>query len=167
VDWPSLPAVVLSADNEVVDAVRAMKCGAIDYLTKPFNPDELTAILRNARRLRRAELENEATRVSVFVTRDFECGNELQQLRFGLGFEIYLEIVDWKTSWNKAPPPTRASGAPPLRNAPPPETPRGDLPSSNSSSRPSTTPLPPPSAAAAGDYLTCFSNENAQIVKIS
>jgi hypothetical protein len=32
-------------------------------------------------------------RTLVLVLRDSGCGNELQQLGFGLGFEIYLEIV--------------------------------------------------------------------------
>ena|GEM_PF-3075552 len=38
----------------------------------------------------------ESARTLVLITRDSGCGNELQQLRFGLGFEIYLEIVGWK-----------------------------------------------------------------------
>jgi hypothetical protein len=32
----------------------------------------------------------------VVVIRDSGCGTELQQLRFGLGFGIYLEIFGWK-----------------------------------------------------------------------
>jgi len=56
---PGLPAVILSSADEASDAVRAMKLGAMDYLTKPFDPDELLAVLRNARRVRRAERENE------------------------------------------------------------------------------------------------------------
>ncbi|MGJ8726066.1 MAG: sigma-54-dependent transcriptional regulator [Roseibacillus sp.] len=64
-DYPSIPAVVLSAADEAADAVRAMKLGAVDYLTKPFDPDELMAVLANARRLRRAERENEGLRETI------------------------------------------------------------------------------------------------------
>ena len=64
-EWPGLPAIVLSSQDEAVEAVRAMKLGAMDYLTKPFDPDELLAVLRNARRMRRAELENEALREAL------------------------------------------------------------------------------------------------------
>lgn len=64
-EWPGLPAVVLSSEDEAAEAVRAMKLGAMDYLTKPFDPDELLAVLRNARRMRRAELENEALREAL------------------------------------------------------------------------------------------------------
>lgn len=35
------PLVFLSAQNEVKTCVRAMKAGAIDYLTKPFHDEEL------------------------------------------------------------------------------------------------------------------------------
>jgi DNA-binding NtrC family response regulator len=61
-EFPTLPAVVLSAADEADLAVRAMKLGAMDYLTKPFDADELMAVLRNARRMRKAERENEELR---------------------------------------------------------------------------------------------------------
>lgn len=64
-DFPSIPAVVLSAADEAADAVRAMKLGAVDYLTKPFDPEELMAVLANARRMRRAERENEGLKETI------------------------------------------------------------------------------------------------------
>lgn len=65
VEYPGLPAIVLTSVDEASEAVRAMKLGAIDYLTKPFDPDELLAVLRNARRLRTAERENEQLREAI------------------------------------------------------------------------------------------------------
>lgn len=35
------PAIMISAHGEIEDAVEALKQGAVDYLTKPFNNDEL------------------------------------------------------------------------------------------------------------------------------
>lgn len=64
-EFPGLPAVVLTSVDEASEAVKAMKLGAIDYLTKPFDPDELLAVLRNARRLRTAERENEQLREAI------------------------------------------------------------------------------------------------------
>ncbi len=64
-EHPGLPAVVLTSVDETSDAVRAMKLGALDYLTKPFDPEELLAVLRNARRLRAAERENEQLREAI------------------------------------------------------------------------------------------------------
>jgi DNA-binding NtrC family response regulator len=64
-EFPGLPAVVLTSVDEASDAVRAMKLGALDYLTKPFDPVELLAVLRNARRLRSAERENEQLKEAI------------------------------------------------------------------------------------------------------
>jgi len=64
-EYPGVPAVVLTSVDEAAEAVKAMKLGALDYLTKPFDPDELLAVLRNAKRLRRAELENEQLREAL------------------------------------------------------------------------------------------------------
>jgi len=50
-----LPVLILSARNETLDKVRALKLGADDYLTKPFWPEELLA--RVEARLRRPTLE--------------------------------------------------------------------------------------------------------------
>lgn len=38
--------VMLTADNTAETAVKAMKMGAFDYLTKPFNTDEVKIVLR-------------------------------------------------------------------------------------------------------------------------
>jgi two-component system response regulator AtoC len=48
------PAVMISAHGEIEDAVRALKAGAVDYLTKPFDPDELVLKLRSAAAARRS-----------------------------------------------------------------------------------------------------------------
>ena len=45
---PCLPVVIISAYGEIDDVVKAMKLGASDYLTKPFDPQELTIRTRKA-----------------------------------------------------------------------------------------------------------------------
>jgi len=47
---PNLPFVVLTAHGTVDTAVEAMKLGAFDFITKPFEKDELLAIVRKALR---------------------------------------------------------------------------------------------------------------------
>lgn len=44
---PSIPIVILTGTNTVRTAVQAMKYGAIDYLGKPFDIDELKTIINN------------------------------------------------------------------------------------------------------------------------
>ena len=36
-----IPVIFLSASNDVVDIVKGFECGAIDYITKPFNATEV------------------------------------------------------------------------------------------------------------------------------
>jgi len=46
--YPSLPVVMLTAHHEVKLAVRAMQLGAVDYLTKPVDDDEVVLVFRRA-----------------------------------------------------------------------------------------------------------------------
>jgi len=45
---PRLPVVVLTADNRVDTAVKAMKLGAYDYITKPVDWNKLKVVIKNA-----------------------------------------------------------------------------------------------------------------------
>ncbi|HYB11821.1 MAG TPA: sigma-54 dependent transcriptional regulator [Myxococcota bacterium] len=55
------PVIVLSATKTVATAVEAMKLGAADYVTKPFEADALRLKVR--RLLERSELEREVARL--------------------------------------------------------------------------------------------------------
>lgn len=48
---PELPVIVLTAHGSVENAVAAMKLGAQDFLTKPFQPERLAVAVRNALKL--------------------------------------------------------------------------------------------------------------------
>jgi DNA-binding NtrC family response regulator len=48
---------MLTADDSAETAVKAMKIGAVDYLTKPFNIDEVRIIIRNIIEKRRLRQE--------------------------------------------------------------------------------------------------------------
>ena len=47
-EHPSIPVVLMTAFGSIETAVRAVKEGAFDYLSKPFNIDELVATVRRA-----------------------------------------------------------------------------------------------------------------------
>ena len=47
-EYPSVPVVLMTAFGSIETAVRAVKEGALDYISKPFNIDELVAIVRRA-----------------------------------------------------------------------------------------------------------------------
>jgi two-component system response regulator AtoC len=54
------PVIMISALGEINDAVKALKTGAVDYLIKPFDPDELIYKIRAAVSNRRRENQLEA-----------------------------------------------------------------------------------------------------------
>jgi DNA-binding NtrC family response regulator len=45
---PAMPVVVMTGYASVSSAVEVMKLGAVDYLPKPFTPDEIRAVVRQA-----------------------------------------------------------------------------------------------------------------------
>lgn len=56
-DGLALEVIMLTADDTAETAVKAMKIGAWDYLTKPFNMDEVTIVVANA--IENIKLKNE------------------------------------------------------------------------------------------------------------
>ena len=51
-NWQTVPVLMLTAKAREADIVRALELGADDYVTKPFQPDELLARLRRFMRRR-------------------------------------------------------------------------------------------------------------------
>jgi DNA-binding NtrC family response regulator len=47
-DYPNVPVVLMTAFGSIETAVRAVKEGAFEYISKPFNIDELVAIVKRA-----------------------------------------------------------------------------------------------------------------------
>lgn len=62
---PDVPVVIMSAVGQVKDAVAAMKAGALEYVTKPFDLDEVLALMVSASRMGRALQENRQLRETV------------------------------------------------------------------------------------------------------
>ncbi len=59
-----LPIVLMTAFGTIETAVRAIKLGAFDYITKPFEGDELIIAVKRAIRHRSVLRENEALKAS-------------------------------------------------------------------------------------------------------
>ncbi len=57
--------IVMTAFATVDTAVKALKDGAYDYVTKPFDPDDLTHLIRNATKQISLSEENEALKQKV------------------------------------------------------------------------------------------------------
>lgn len=57
--------IIMTAFASVDTAVRALKEGAFDYITKPFDPDDLTHLIRNASKQIMLRAENEALKNKI------------------------------------------------------------------------------------------------------
>jgi DNA-binding NtrC family response regulator len=57
--------IIMTAFASVDSAVRALKDGAYDYITKPFDPDDLSHLIRNATRQITLKAENEALKKKI------------------------------------------------------------------------------------------------------
>jgi DNA-binding NtrC family response regulator len=58
---PDTIAIIMTAYAAVDTAITALKQGAFDYIVKPFNPEDLSRIVRNA--IKQLELKNENTQL--------------------------------------------------------------------------------------------------------
>lgn len=52
-NWTDVPVIVLSGKVTERDAIRALEIGANDYVTKPYNPHELSARIKRHLNLRK------------------------------------------------------------------------------------------------------------------
>ena len=85
---PKTEVIVLTGYGSVESAVAAMKNGAIDYLTKPIDSEELTLAI--ARATERQRLKSEVTRLRAEVERTVTPGNIVAA---GEAMQRVLEMV--------------------------------------------------------------------------
>ncbi len=68
---PDTLVMIITAFGAVDTAVEAMKLGAYDYITKPFNRDELKMVVRKALQVTRLSRENRQLREQLSEKTDF------------------------------------------------------------------------------------------------
>ena len=91
---PDLPFVMLTTVPYVSTAVAAIRNGAYDYLLKPFEREELLAIVRRALEVRRLKLENQAYQIqmeSLVAARTETLHHSLENLE--RSYDITLEAL--------------------------------------------------------------------------
>ncbi|MCK4516389.1 MAG: sigma-54-dependent Fis family transcriptional regulator, partial [Spirochaetaceae bacterium] len=84
-EGPTVPTIMISAYGDVQDAVGAMKLGAVDYLVKPFDPDEL---LLRIRRAGDEQVIRRQVQASAQGTELWESSNPLMQGVYKLALRV-------------------------------------------------------------------------------
>src|SRR6185369_17840174 len=72
--YPDIIAIVITGYGTVKDAVEAIKRGARDFVSKPFQIDELLHVLDSALEQRRLRSENEYLRAQLEERYKFQGG---------------------------------------------------------------------------------------------
>jgi two-component system response regulator AtoC len=66
---PDVPVIIVTAHGTIRSAVKSIHDGAADYLTKPFEPEQLEIAVHNAIKLRDILRENESLKAAVSDSR--------------------------------------------------------------------------------------------------
>ncbi|MDO8319505.1 sigma-54 dependent transcriptional regulator [Rhodoferax sp.] len=69
---PGVDVIMMTGLSEIQTAVKAMKLGAFDYLSKPFDPDELKHVVDRALERRQLQQENRSLKTEVSSKYRFE-----------------------------------------------------------------------------------------------
>ncbi len=84
-NWPDTCVVMATGLDDAQTAVEAMKLGAYDYITKPFNREEVVLTVQRAIEKRNLLLENEHHRLNL----DQRVGEQTEQLQ-----QQFVELVE-------------------------------------------------------------------------
>lgn len=95
----STPVIVLSAKNQVYNRIELLRLGADDYITKPFDIDEVVlrveAVLRRMGKEKSTELTFRNLTLTLESKRVFVCGQEIicTAMEYGI-LELMLKNPD-------------------------------------------------------------------------
>ena len=72
--WPDLRVIILSARNDTLDIVKGLNLGADDYITKPFQLEELLARIK-------ARLRQNVKNISKKTIADLELNQDTHEVK--------------------------------------------------------------------------------------
>jgi two-component system response regulator HydG len=79
---PEIPVILMTGYSDVNTAVKAIKNGAADYISKPFNPDEVLLVITNA--LKNSETEEEVQRKEIKAPKKKEAASSENEFVRGI-----------------------------------------------------------------------------------
>ncbi len=123
-NYPDVTSIVLTGVNDVRTAVRCVKIGAYDYITKPYEFEELEIILKKALDFRKLKLDNDLLKRKVEQNKSYKIigesssikevislskksansdSNILLQGETGTGKELFAEYIHKSSNRNERP----------------------------------------------------------------
>ncbi len=63
--YPETPVILMTGYSDIGTAVKAIKVGAADYISKPFNPDEVLLVVQNALKLGQQSSSIKTSKIKV------------------------------------------------------------------------------------------------------
>jgi FixJ family two-component response regulator len=104
----TLPVIYLSAQGDVPSTVRAMKAGAVDFLTKPVKGDVLLVAVREAltqdeqRRIQKTRHRELESRYGNLTPREQEVMKEVVGGRLNKQIAADLGMAERTVKWHRA-----------------------------------------------------------------
>ena len=94
---PNTPVIMITAFASTDTAVSAMKIGAYDYITKPFNVEEIKLVIAKA--LERGRDKSELKRLQAEVARPYRMGEMLGKSEPMKNiFRMIMKVADSRSS---------------------------------------------------------------------
>jgi two-component system KDP operon response regulator KdpE len=90
--FSSTPIIMLTARSADDEKIRGLKLGADDYISKPFNPDELVARIEAVKR--RVEPQEKRKTLDIFAIGDVRVDFKQHKVSVA-GEEKYLTRIEW------------------------------------------------------------------------
>ncbi len=87
-NWPGLKIIILTAKNDTLDIVHGLNLGADDYITKPFQLEELIARIK-------ARLRHDTKNTPTKSLEDLELNEETHEVKRN-GINIDLTATEFK-----------------------------------------------------------------------
>lgn len=93
--FQNVPVIILSAKGEISDRIELLRLGADDYITKPFDIDEVLLRVQAVLRRTAAQGSNELSFREIVLNKEskrvFVCGNEITctAMEYGI-LELFL-----------------------------------------------------------------------------
>ncbi len=86
-NYPAMEVIIITGFGSIKTAVDAMRNGAVDYITKPFNLDEILLKINKIKEIKRLEKENIALKISLGL------GKETPIVAKSLMMKKVIEII--------------------------------------------------------------------------